>query len=120
MSADYTPERAAKLVDNIIQLQADRDEIIEAIENQKRKLAELYDNQPGEFVEDGRKIMTYFGKRIDEAYAKKNEPELYKKALVTKEVFNAAGAKAALTEEEYARVQKVNDKITVVVDLVED
>lgn len=116
--SDYTPERAAKIADQIIILQAEIEEREEAVKNLKNKLASFY--EPGEYTESGRKITVYHHKAINEAFAKKNEPELYKKALVTKEVFNAAGAKAALTEEEYARVQKVSPELSVRVELLED
>lgn len=119
MSEDYTPERAQRIIDKIIMLQADAEEIEEAIKGHKAKLAEMY-AETGEFEEDGRKVTIYYHKAINEAYAKANEPELYKKALVTKEVFNAAGAKKNLTEEEYARVQKVSTERSVKVELLED
>lgn len=115
---DFNRDTAVKIADNIIILQAEIAEREEAIKNYKAKLAEWF--EPGEYVLDDRKVTVYYHKAINEAYAKANEPELYEKALVTKEVFNAAGAKKNLSEEEYARVQKVSTEPSVKIELLDD
>lgn len=117
-NADYTPDRVQKVIDKIIMLQAEKEDIDEAIDNYKAKLAEMLGE--GEHEESGRKVTVYHHKAINATYAKAHEPELYKKALVTTEVFNAAGAKKNLTEEEYARVQKVSPDFSVKVELLDD
>lgn len=120
MSAEYTPERAASLVDKIITLQDQEADIKEAIGNLKLKLASLYDNGPGEYTENGRKVTVYYHKALNADYAKKNEPDLYAKGSSLALVFNAKTASAKLTPEEYARVQKHSTEPSVVVELLED
>lgn len=120
MSEEYTAERAAKITDRIIVLQSEIADREEAVANLKLKLAGLYDNTPGEYVEDGRKITVYFHKAFNAAHAKTNEPELYRKGSAATVVFTSATAKEKLTPEEYARVQKVSETPSVKIELLED
>lgn len=115
---DFTRDRAIKIADNIIILQAQKAEIEEAIDNHKAKLAEWF--EPGEYVMDDRKVTVYYHKALNAAYAKKEHPDLFEKGSETQQVFNATTAKKNLTEEEYAQVQKVSLDPSVKIELLDD
>ena len=112
-----------KLVADIITMQAERDELDEAIRFKKEKLAaDLYagehligDNESG-YV----KAIVYQHKTFNEGYGKQRRPDLWEKAKETKEVVTSAGAKAKLSTEEYAEFQKPSDGLSVKLEVIND
>lgn len=118
MAEEYTQERAAKYADKILELQDEIADREEAVANLKAKLASWIGED--EVVVDGRNIRVYHHKAFNADYAKKNFPELVEKGSAQKTVFTSATAKAALTAEEYAKVQKISPDFSVVVSLVEE
>lgn len=113
--------RAAK---KIKQLQAEVAQYLEAIENLKATVAKnlpvgdtiLYDPE----TEESLKATVYTAKQYNEAYGKKNRPDLWTAHAVTKLVLDSATAKKELTPEEYAEFQKPSDKVSVKVEVVND
>jgi len=107
----------------IKQLQADKDEIEEAIENYKDV---VINNLPvGETTlgndEDGwLKATVYQSKRFDEAYGKKQAPELWEQHAVSQRVLTSKVAKEKLDEDQYALFQKPSSKLSVVVEALND
>lgn len=118
-------QRKAKIARQIVGLQAEVAERLEAIDNLKAKLAELVGETTEPAVlgdaDNGFQLVTVFtGKAFNEAYGKKNAPELWEQHAETKKVLTSARAKDVLTDEEYARFQKPNTKTTVKVELAGD
>lgn len=121
-------ETAAKIARRIVTIQAEQAELEEAIQNLKGKLAEVLpegDNVVGDNEQGFLKVVVYQSKQFNEAYGKKNHPELWEKHAVNKRVLDSATAKAAIkaeemTEDEYALFQKPSDKKSVKIELVDD
>jgi len=118
-------QRKAKIARQIVALQAEIAERAEAVDNLKAKLAELVGETTEPYVvgdnDNGYQLITvYKGKAFNEAFGKKNQPELWAKHAEEKKVLTSARAKSVLTEEEYALFQKPNDKTTVKVELADE
>lgn len=116
-----TEERKAGIARKIKGLEAQIEELEEARDNLKETLGTLV-GEGEETVGDNEngwlKVTSYLGKKYDEAYGKRNAPELWEKHAVEVRVLPSATAKAKLTEEEYARFQKPNSKRTVKVEVI--
>jgi len=120
--SDYTPELAAKVARQIIALQSEVAERLEAIENLKAKQAswfELGDHIVGDPDNGYQKVTVYQSKAYNEAYGKKNHKDLWEKYAVPTKTLTSAQAKAALSADEYALFQKPSDKLSVKIELME-
>jgi hypothetical protein len=116
-------ERANAAARKIKELQAKRDELDEQIEDYKQFIANnlpkgesvLGDEDTG-FV----KVTVYQSKQYNEAYGKRNHPELWDQYAVTIRALPSAEAKKAMPPEEYELFQKPSDKISVKVEVIND
>lgn len=113
----------AKIVAKIADYQSQIADLEEAVKNYKLKLAEQL-GEGEEVVGDNEngytKVIVYRHKVFNETYGKKLRPDLWDKAKRTKEYVDAAAAKAALTEEEYAVFQKPSLDLSVKLETVHD
>lgn len=119
-----TQDQTAKIARQLKLLQLEIAEKQEAVENLKLSLqnglGEVKDEIVGDTVNGFFSVTVRQGAAFNEAYLKKNNPEAWERAKVTKEVVTSASAKSALTADEYAEGQKPHDKFTVIVELLED
>lgn len=120
-------ERAAKIAANIKLLQGEVAEREEAIENYKSALAEELGIGADETVGNPEtgffSIKTFVGGAYNEAFLKKEHPELWAKAaehVEAKKIITSAVAKAHLSPEDYKLAQKPHSKTTVLVELLGD
>lgn len=118
-------ERVAAIARKIKELQAQEEQVAEAIRNLKAKQVELLDGDLGDHIvgdnENGYlNVIVYQHKTFNEGYGKGQRPDLWDKAKVTMDVVTSASAKAALTEEEYAVFQKPSAALSVKVEVVDD
>lgn len=113
-----TPDQIERTVVKIMELQSQAADIDQAIKNYKKFIS---DNAPeginpyGEF-----KVEVYTYKKYDEAYGKKNNPELWAEHAVEKRVLDSATAKRVLSEEDYAKFQKPSADKSVKVSFLDD
>ena len=114
-----TDEQIVNIGNKITVLQSEVADRLEAIENLKTKLAENLPHNEEQLVGDF-KVNIFLGKKFDEAFGKKTQPQLWEKYAEEKKVLTSALAKAKMDPEEYALFQKPNSKTTVTVSLRED
>lgn len=118
-------ERVAEIGRKIKALQAQQEDIVEAIENLKAKELELLDGIEGDYIVGDNdngflKINIYQSKTYNEAWGKKNAPELWEKFAEEVRVLTSARAKDKMTPEEYANFQKASAKKSVKVEVIND
>jgi hypothetical protein len=117
MTDDRVSEQVVRAAAKIKQLQSDIADNEEAVRNLKRFIA---DNTPeGTTTQGDYKIEVYTYKKFDEAYGKRQNPELWAEHAVEKRVLDSATAKRVLTEDEYALFQKPSADKSVKVDFVD-
>jgi peptidoglycan hydrolase CwlO-like protein len=117
-------EAAARYARKIKELQAQVEELTEAIDNLKAKEAELLpdgENIVGDNENGYLKVTVYQSKTYNEAWGKSNNPEVFEKyAQPVLTLGSAAVAKAAMTDEEYALFQKPSAKKSVKVEVMKE
>lgn len=114
-----TPEQIVKISGNIEVLQSEIAEREEAIVNMKAKLAEA--QGLGEHLVGDYKITAYVSKQFQAGLAEKVLPaDRWEAISVPARTTSAALAKKVLSDEEYARCQKVSDKVSVKIERRED
>src|SRR5690242_12591204 len=102
----------------IKQLQSDQAEIEEAIQNLKDVVAAnlpLGETVLGDENNGYLKAVVYQAKQFNEAYGKKERPDLWEKAAVQTKVLTSARAKEVFGDQsaEYAAFQKPSAKVSV-------
>lgn len=116
-------ERAYSASKRIAQLQAEIAEREEEVENLKQFVANLVPTGETMLGDEERgyiKAVVIEGKMFNEAWGKKQRPDLWEKYAVAKFVLDSATAKKVLSEEEYAVFQKPNNKTTVKIEVQHD
>jgi hypothetical protein len=117
-------ERAAQVARKIKELQAQADEIAEAIKNLKAKEVEIFHDEGDYIVGDNEggflQVTVYQHKTFNEAYGKKQRPDLWEKAKITQEVVTSTSAKLYLDEDEYAVFQKPSADLSVKINVIDN
>lgn len=124
MTENNTETRAAAAARKIKELQAQIAELTEAVENLKAKEVEYFHEEQGDHIvgsnEEGfLKVVIYQSKTFNEAWGKKQRPDLWEKAAIDIRLVNSTSAKLYLDEEEYAVFQKPSAKLSVKVEVVD-
>jgi hypothetical protein len=117
-----TQKKVTSYSNKITALQAEVAELLEGIDNLKQKVAELLGDGEHTYG-DGEhfyKMTSGTGKLYNEAFGKKNAPELWEEFAEPTKVLTSAIAKARLSAEQYALFQKPNSKKTIKIELLED
>jgi len=117
--------RAATLARKIKELQAEEEDIKEAIENLKAKEAELLGGVETEKIVGDNdngflKVTVYQSKTFNEEYGKKNAPELWELYAEEKKVLTSARAKDKLSGDDYKLFQKPSAKLSVKVEVISE
>lgn len=117
------PARAERAMRKIKDYQSQIADIEEAIDNLKDVVIgnlpsgeTILGNPEKGFV----KATVYRARQFNEAYGKKNRPDLWEKAAETMKVVNSTLAKKRLDPEEYAAFQKPSEKMSVKVETIND
>lgn len=117
-------ETAAQVARKIKALQAQADEIAEAIKNLKAKEVEIFAEEGNYLVGDNDggflEVVVYQHKTFNEAYGKEQRPDLWEKAKITQEVVTSTSAKLYLDEDEYAVFQKPSAELSVKVNVIDN
>jgi hypothetical protein len=113
-----TTEEVQRALTKIKQLQAEVEETEEAIKNLKGFVA--VNTGEGEHEVGHFKVTVYKYKKFDEAYGKRNAPELWEQFAVERRVLDSKTAKAKLDEDQYALFQKASNDLSVKVELLPD
>lgn len=117
--ADNSVANAAR---RVIELQAEIAEREEAIENYKQYIIDNT-NEGEQVVQDDTgnrfKVNVYTYRRFDANYGKSQRPDLWEKYAQPKFTLDAKTAKSLMSEEEYAAFQRVSDKRSANIEILD-
>lgn len=117
-------ERALAAAKKIKELQAQIADLTEAVENLKAKEVEYFESEQGDHIvgdNDGGflKVTIYQSKTYNEAWGKKQAPELWAEFAESVTVLTSARAKDKLDKEQYELFQKPSAKLSVKIEVIE-
>lgn len=116
-------DRVFNAAARVKELQAEVDERLEEIENLKSFIANNIPEGETLLGDDERgfiKAQVYTSKQFNEAWGKKNHPEVWEKYAEPVFKLDSTIARKKMTEEEYALFQKPSEKTSVKLEVVND
>lgn len=116
-------DRAFDAARRVKELQAEAERIAEEIENLKQFVANnvpLGETLLGDEEHGHIKVQVYRSKAFNEAFGKKTHPELWQKYAEPRFVLDSTLAKKVMPPEEYELFQKVSDKTSVKLEVVNE